>query len=561
MSLSNLRETVTKRLSGILDALLRRLYLLVAIVAFNTVIVFVAITVFPYPINVIVGVTSITGSLMLATYYTTIRKLGGIVPVSDDLTFILVHMRCIVTSNPPLVTLFQKVGETDFYKKKYREIFSKVSTLTRNWGYSLPDALRLISKDTPTKVEEQLFQRFSAIVATGGDVKEYLRLEYNTLFSEYKSSYGRMVETLRVVLGVYTSLIGALTFLVATLMLLGMIFGGAIELVLTALIGMALALLGMSVLLHLVIRRPLFEYRKSRAGLVKIISITGIAGLAFLVLIFAHLVITQRIGELEYTSLSIALSGLAMLPAGILVKIYEGRIIEYDMFYPAFVRSYGEQFAIVPNLLESLKPLLIAELGKLKKLLAGVYAGLVNRIDPRVVWTRFAEESGSELVARATKIFVDTVELGGDTSEAGALLSDHVNEIFRLRLLYMQVFRTFEITLYVMHAVAIMLLIFIGGFMDIFMRVVSEYMVTIPPELSGLFAFFTFAQVNVSLLVNISSIILALSNTLALLSVNPGSKHAIYYYLSIMLLMTGVGVYVGNIAMSSLASAVFMPFT
>ncbi|MEM0000721.1 MAG: type II secretion system F family protein [Desulfurococcaceae archaeon] len=560
MSSRKIRDFIGEQLNRLLDLFLKRAYLFGAVILLNVVVVSTITVTVPYPLSAVLGAIVIIGSVMLLVYYVGIRRLGGIIPVSDDLAFVLVHMRCLVTGNPPLVTLFQKVGEADFYRKKYRDLYSKITTLTKNWGYSLPESLRLVSKETPSKVEEQLFQRFSAIVATGGDVREYLRLEYNTLFSEYKSGYSRMIETLRVVLGIYTTLIGALTFLVATLMLLGMIFGGAVELVLTAIVGMALALLAMSSVLYFIIRRPLFECRRSRAGIVRSISVLGACGMAFLALIFTYLVITLKITEMEATSLYVIFAGLALLPAGLLVKFYEGRIIEYDMFYPAFLRSYGEHLAVVPNMLESLKPLLMAELGKLKKLLVKVYAGLLNKIDPRIIWTRFAEESGSDLVARTTKIFIDTIELGGDTGEAGSLLSDHVNEFFRLRLAYLQVFRTFEITLYAMHAVAIVLLIFVGGFINAFASVVLKYAMSVPAEFAGLFSFFTVKPVDISLMVNISTLVLAMSNTIALLSVNPGSRHAVYYFLAVMLIMTGVGVYLGSIAMESLLGTFFTPF-
>ncbi|MEM1628915.1 MAG: flagellar protein J, partial [Desulfurococcaceae archaeon] len=174
-------------MNKVLDLLLRRAYLFGFVVVFNAIVVSLITIHVPYPMNVVLGAMTVVGSVIFVIYYTGVKRLGGIIPISDDLTFILVHMRCLVTSNPATATLFQKIGETDFYKKKYREIYSKVYTLTKNWGYSLPESLRLVSKETPSKIEEQFFQRFSAIVSTGGDVKEYLRLEYNTLFSEYRS--------------------------------------------------------------------------------------------------------------------------------------------------------------------------------------------------------------------------------------------------------------------------------------------------------------------------------------------------------------------------------------
>lgn len=545
-------------LNSLLDILLRRKYLFLAVVVFNTITVYLTITHLPFPFNIAIGAVIIISSTLFIVYHNVMKRIG-IIPVSDDLVFILIHMKSMMTSNPPLTTLFQKVGETTLYKKKYRELYAKVANLTKNWGYSLPESLKLVSKEAPNRVDEQLFQRFSAIVATGANVKEYLRLEYSTLFSEYKSGYTRMIEALRVVLGVYTTLVGALTFLVATLILLGVIFGGVIELTATVLISVGISLLAMSVLLYVSIRRPLFEYSKSKAPLAKYIKFLGLTGNIVFTLLILRLIITHNIFDLNATSMHLIYAGAALLPASILIKVYEGRINEYDTFFPAFLRSFGEHLAVVPNQVESLKPLLTAELGKLKKLLTKVYASLLNKIDPRTTWTRFYEESGSEFIARGMKIFTDTFELGGDTGEAGALLSDHVNELYRLRLMYMQVFRVFEITLYVMHLTAVALIIFIGGFMDLFMKVIAYYAITIPPEIVGITGFFTATREDVVLMVNITSIILSISNTMALCSVNPGSKYAVHHYLSIILIITGIGIFIGSAAMNILTEALLTP--
>jgi len=109
-------------------------------------------------------------------------------------------------------------------------------------------------------------------------------------------------------------------------------------------------------------------------------------------------------------------------------------------------------------MIESLKPLLIAEHGKLRSLLQRVYARLLNRVNPRIAWGLFADESPSEMVTIRTHIFLDAVETGKDLGEAGALILDHVYELFRLRASYIQVFKTFEVTLYLMHLIVIILL-------------------------------------------------------------------------------------------------------
>jgi len=535
-------------------------WIVIAVALADSLVLYYLTTALPYPANSIFGVLLVLATFLVLFYLRALKRIG-IIPVSDDLAFILVHMRCLVTGNPPLTTLFGKVGETPFYKKKYLGMFQKLRNLVKSWGYSAPEALKLVSREAPSKVDEMFLQRLSAIVATGGDIKEYLRIEYNTLFAEYLSAFNRVINVLRVVFGIYTTVLGALVFMLANLMLLGMLLGGPLELMFTGVLGISLVLMGMAILLYAFVRKPLFESKpKRRNRLMVLSSFFGLTGVLVFAMMIAYLIVSLNIFNMDYVALSLIFAGLALLPAAVLVKIHEGRISEYDMFFPAFIRSYGEHMAVLPNMVESLKPLLIAELGKLKNLLERVYARLLNRVDPKVAWSFFADESSSEMVTRGTHIFVDTVEGGGDLAEAGALLSDHINELLRLRANYVQVFKTFEVTLYLMHIIAVTLLIFVGSFLNIFSEIVARFAQSIPYEYAGILGFlFNVSYADISIVTNIALLVMTIANTITLCSANPGSKYAIFYYLSVLLMGTGAAVYAGSFVIDELMRMLLQP--
>jgi len=120
------------------------------------------------------------------------------------------------------------------------------------------------------------------------------------LFAEYASAFNRLINTLRVVLGVYTTLLGALTFMVATLMLLGMIFGEITQLILTGIISEGFTLLGMAILLFVFTRRPLFESKPRRkTRLLLLIELTGLMGFVIFVLLLVYLVVSGNIYRIE----------------------------------------------------------------------------------------------------------------------------------------------------------------------------------------------------------------------------------------------------------------------
>jgi len=63
----------------------------------------------------------------------------------------------------------------------------------------------------------------------------------------------------------------------------------------------------------------------------------------------------------------------------------------------------------------------------------------------------------------------------------------------------------------------------------------------------------------VSLVINLILLTITIADTLAVYSVNPGSRYAIYYYLCIMLIITGAAVYTGSIVINGLISGILGP--
>jgi len=555
---------ILKKLYMAKDILLERISLrkelLIVLIILITILVYGEIIYLPHPFNIIIGATTIVLSFLCIIFSDVIKKLKPL-GVEEDLVYILAHLRSVVTGNPPYSILFKLVGESDFYHKKYRNLFNKIYVLIKHWGYSAPDALRLVSKEAFSRVVEMFLQRLSAVIAIGADVSEYLRIEYNTLFSEYRTAYLRRIDALRVILGVYATLVGAFVFMLANFMLLGLFFGGDIDIIRTGIIGIASAELALSMLLYAFIKRGRLEHTmKIRPRIITYIKIATIGGLASAIP-FTLILGRQFIYSLETAPILMVYIGLSFLPAGFLAKIHEGQIYEIDDFFPVFIRGYGEHLAIVPNMAESLKPILIAELGKLKKFLRNAYARLINFIDPRIVWNYFAGETGSEMVRRGMHIFMDTVENGGDVRMAGILISDHLNDLIRLRRTMLQVFKTFESTTYLMHGAAVLLLTFITKLMVVFSDILTTFVQTIPPEFAGLFHIITIPPGEVALLTAIATFMITIANSIALMAANPGSKYAGLMFMSILMIISGITYYAGQYFMEMIISQVVGGFT
>ena len=487
--------------------------------------------------------------------YPFLRKRVGTISVDVDLVYLLQHMHAISTGKPARHVLFRVVGEEKAYGY-YSEIFKKIYTLGRNWGYSLAEACRLVAKSVENKVLRELLGRFSAILSMGGDIELFLKTEYNTLMTEYETIYNRVVEASNIFYGIHTSLLASGVFMIANFMILIFFFGGGLTTLYTSYTIVLITMLSIAILLYVLVPKDLFENNlKPHPYIYKLADYIALAGIT------ASIVLTiltiRRLGlTFTYAASLMASLGTSLLIAGYIAKRIDSLIEDVDMFFPVFIRSYGMHLKVTPNMAKALEPLLITELGKLKKPITNLYSRLVNGSDPQVSWRLFAAETRSELAKRAVKIFIDTVENGGDPAITGASLSDHYNELARLRRRKFQIGKTFETTTYLMHGAATLIVVFIVLLIQKFSLVLSTVQAMMPAQI-GIFIFtpgITEASTWVS---SLFLFILAVINAFCIRRAVPSSKRVLYYYLGVLLIITSIGILAGEFLMNyMLGSAV-----
>jgi flagellar protein FlaJ len=94
------------------------------------------------------------------------------------------------------------------------------------------------------------------------------------------------------------------------------------------------------------------------------------------------------------------------------------------------------------------------------RLNAGIKSGLC--------WQRFVEDSGSELIDRTTRIFVDGITAGGDADEIGGGASFFAQQIVLLREKRSLVSGSFNYLVPLLHASIVGLMVFIVNVMRLF---------------------------------------------------------------------------------------------
>lgn len=509
--------------------------------------------VLPNPYSFAAAPLLVFSSFFVFVMLPILRRKLTFTSVDFDMVYLIGHMLSVSTGKPPRSALFKSVGE-EYPYPKYSRLFYKIYLLGTEWGYSFAEACRLIARTVRNKLLRDFLIRLGSVLAVGEDVEVFLTTEYNTFVNEYETHYSRMVDAARVFLGVYTAMMGSTIFVLANFLMLAFFFGGSGRIVVMSFLGVSIAAVALFMLLYILIPSEPFSHNMPiKPRELRLVQITSLMAVA--IAVFMGALYMARGATYERLAVVFILAGGLLLAPGLTAKLVERRVKELDEFFPIFIRSYGMHLSTIPSMPRALEPLLSSELGRLNVFLRNLYARLVNGIDPRVAWRFFAGETGSELIRRAVRVFMDTVEYGGDVAKAGSVISDHQNMLIRLRRLRTQVAKTFETTTYIMHAATIMITVFISRLIQVFSEILANLQAQVPPEVSGVFFM---GMIEPRLLVMASLmfiVVITVTNALAITRALPGLKHSFWFYLAILSMLSGLSVILGSKLLDLVISA------
>ncbi len=240
--------------------------------------------------------------------------------------------------------------------------------------------------------------------------------------------------------------------------------------------------------------------------------------------------------------------GLSLLPAGIYAYIDDMKVSQLDQEASKFLRSMG-------NVAESLGTTLSSamtkidrrSLGSLEPYVKRLQSRLRSRITPNLCWDRFMDETGSELIHRSTRMFVDGVSLGGSPERVGAVASDYAMSIALLRARRHVTALPFAYLTIPLHGAMTGLLIFVLEIMVAFngkLNTATEELLAqggnSAASIPNLHVFNPQDMSQTSLITMGAVIVLTVANTLAPKFATGGHRLKLAFYGSIMCTLTGI---------------------
>ena len=222
--------------------------------------------------------------------------------------------------------------------------------------------------------------------------------------------------------------------------------------------------------------------------------------------------------------------------------------LQIDAETSKFLRSLG-------NVAEALGSTLSAAMAKIDRRSLGTLEPYVRRlqvrlrsqINPTICWDRFIDETGSELVNRSVRMFVDGTKVGGSPDRVGEVASDYAMNIALLRAKRYVTATPFAYLVVPLHGAMSALLIFVMeimvAFNDKLAVATTELMAqggSASAKIPELPVFQPKDMSQSSMLTMGAVVVLTIANTMAPKFATGGHSLKLVFYGSVMCTLSGV---------------------
>lgn len=459
--------------------------------------------------------------------------------LDEELLYMMTHIYSISTGKPPVDKIFNLGGVSGVGYNGYTRLLRRISTIARDYGLGYVDSIRANLDQSRNPLFRDFLMRLSEALSSGHDLESFLRMELDSLISEFKASYTRLLETIRVLLGVYVGVLSSVTFLNVSMTLIVYLTTGSIVPAIATLLLSQAALWSLDLFIYYSLPRykvahDLSIRPRDRDLFVRALTLSLALGLLGFLVVYT---LTSSLG------ISLVALGAPLLIPGYIAYTYERRLKRISNFIPVFVKNYGALYSTLGNELLVLRSLLRVNIGPLTSLLRKAYARLSAGVDRRNTWLLFAGESGSEIIRRVTDIIYDSLESAADMRKVGEKLGDVVADHINMQKSREQIARSFQAIVYLLQVILVALAQFIVTLIHILgelLGIARELPVAILPLAGG--AELIPGTVYVALI----SISMAAANAIAIKAVEGGYAGVIILHLSILLILSGITIVISS---------------
>ncbi len=471
--------------------------------------------------------------------------------MSFDLFYQLSYMSTIAAAGVPRDQIFSRAAKLPCASAEY---FNRIELARTRLKYDYARACRAVGEPLKEEEVKGLLLRFSSSLISGEPEAEFLTREAKVRAEDYENEYGRSLEALKMWTDAYVSLILSAVLVVVIGIVSTMIWKIETTLV------MAMAFISVSTtgagvwLIWVVSPKESTVLRWAGSKEQRLFRKLFKLALPIAIIVGAFLMLRgQNLGPALLVVAALA------FPVGYIVSQDSKKIAKRDDEVGTFLRSLGGVCTALGTTVNSaLGRLDLDAINVLRISVKRLHTRLTAGIRSRLCWSKFIDETGSELACRSVGMFYDAIEVGGSAGQAGQQSSFFASKIALLRARRRTVTSPFRWLCLTMHAAVVLILIFITEVIMAFANMVAKAQ-EVTPRVSGVPSMGSFTSFKLSGLELMHSLVMPLvlvftvANAIAPTIAEGSSK---YRFLSNLALTAGISG-VSLLVLPALAKAVF----
>lgn len=330
-----------------------------------------------------------------------------------------------------------------------------IETLVDRWHTNLPEAARIVGRQSPSPIWGDFLDRMAFSVEAGQPLEDFMRSEQDTFQEEFNTLYDTRLEAVDTLREIYISLTttGMFLLVVAGIHLV-LFMTGTLEddpwtvmvrirwILLAALIYSLLQFFGLISFMILIPDDDLFSrndmttpYKIKMRRAWAIASIIGVA--IILLTLFSSFLISYTVileNWHKYGLLSIAVIVTPFAVPAYLVGMEERSVRRRDESYPGFIRALGgtaQARSSEPS--ATVRALRGIDFGALNNSIDQLERRLSMRIDSDHSWDWFAADANSMMVSRFIRIYLEGAQSSGEPAGVAELVSKNTTNLLSLR--------------------------------------------------------------------------------------------------------------------------------
>lgn len=316
-----------------------------------------------------------------------------------------------------------------------REDLAKIVNLVRNWKRGLSEAAMFLAQKSPSEVFADFLARFAHALDSGQDFYEFVKTESDTVMSNFETAYMSALYTFDLYKDMYVSLLLAFAFLIAFIMIMPVL----VPMNMTVVLALSLLLVGLgeSMLVYgikvVLPNDPIWHDTGIKTDFQESIRQKFMIAAIIAMCLLTILVVTGYVYKIPfYFAVSAIVTPFAW--PSILGSRAEASVAKKDEMFGSFIRALSGSAAARGNIIiDALKAIVLHDFGTLTRDIGNLYKRLTYRINSVQAWKSFSADTGSHLIEVFSESFVESIELGANSAEAGDVIAKNFDKVIRMR--------------------------------------------------------------------------------------------------------------------------------